>query len=231
MGMAIAFFDLDKTLLAKNSAALWLMWELRRGRIRLDRVVRATAWLLRYRLGKADLEVPIRASVATLRGVRQDEWARRTQAFYRARVRRGYRLGGLAALEAHRARGDRVVLLSSTHQDLAQLVQADLGLDAVLCNAFATDAAGVFTGELDGTLCFGPGKLVAAQALCTQMGERLADSTFYTDSYSDWPVLAAVGHPVAINPDPALVRAAKRHGWPTHNWGTATCAPAPRDQT
>jgi HAD superfamily hydrolase (TIGR01490 family) len=219
--MAIALFDLDKTLLARNSAALWLMWELRQGHVRLHQAALATAWLLRYRLGHTDLALPLQRSVAVLRGVPDSLWRSRTQAFYEAWVRPQYRRGGLEALAQHRLAGDRLVLLSSTHHHLAQAVHRDLGFDHVLCTHLEVDGAGLLTGRIAGELCFGAGKLAAAQNLCAHLGASLDACVFYTDSNSDTPVLEAVGRPVAVNPDPALARRARRSGWPILDWGPA----------
>lgn len=224
--MAIAFFDLDKTLLARNSAALWLMWELRRGNVRLHEAVLATAWLLKYRLGRTDLEEPLRRSAQALCGVPERLWQARTQAFYRARVRDQFRGGGLVALAHHRARGDRVVLLSSTHNHLAQAVQDDLQFDAVLCTTLSTDAQGLLTGGIEGPLCFGEGKLLAARALCARWQVPLPLCTFYTDANADMPVLVAVGRPVAVNPDRVLAQHARLRGWPIEDWGPPVPLPA-----
>lgn len=57
--------------------------------------------------------------------------------------------------------------------------------------------------------------------LAEQLGERLEESSFYTDSYSDMPVLERVKEPVAVNPDPGLRRAARKRGWKIEDWGEA----------
>jgi phosphoserine phosphatase len=67
-------------------------------------------------------------------------------------------------------------------------------------------------------LCFGAGKVVAAEAWAARHGVDLADTTFYTDSYTDLPMLERVGRPVAVNPDPRLARTARRRGWPILRW-------------
>lgn len=219
--MPIALFDLDKTLLARNSAALWLTWELRRGNVRPDQAAIATAWLVRYGLGFGGLEEPMRRSFLALGGVPAAPWGARVVAFYKLRLRHLYRAKGLQALRAHRAAGDVVVPLSSTHHVLANAVQADLHFDHLLCNRLAIDAQGLFTGRLDGPLCFGTGKLTAAADLCARLGEPLSSCVFYTDSASDLPVLQAVGHPVAVNADPTLRRIARKNLWPQVDWGPA----------
>ena len=95
---------------------------------------------------------------------------------------------------------------------------AELGLDDFLCTRFAV-RDGVFTGEVDGTLCYGPGKLVQATEYTRARGVQLEDCSFYTDSYSDLPVLEAVGTPIAAHPDPRLLRHAKKSDWSIVDWG------------
>ncbi|MEO1336693.1 MAG: haloacid dehalogenase-like hydrolase, partial [Myxococcota bacterium] len=68
-------------------------------------------------------------------------------------------------------------------------------------------------------MCFGRGKLELGRAYLESHDERLNDATFYTDSMSDLPMMEAVGHPVAVNPDPRLRRTAKDRGWPIVDWG------------
>src|SRR5690606_3322584 len=102
--------------------------------------------------------------------------------------------------------------------DLADLIAQDLRLDAVLCNRL--EAKGdLHTGRPLGELCYGPGKVRYAEALSAQMGASLRSATFYSDSFSDLPMLEAVGRRVAVHPDPRLRREALRRGWPIESWG------------
>ncbi len=220
--MTVAFFDLDKTLLAVNSGALWVKRERALGFLSAWQAARAAVWLGRYHLGLAAAEEMIEIAVAQLTGQPEAPVAARTQAFFEATVRREYRIGGLRALASHRARGDRVVLLTSSSNYLAGHVAAELGLDGVLCNTLDVAADGTFTGKVRGGVCFGRGKLVHATDYAARAHVRLADCAFYTDSYSDLAVLEAVGRPVAVNPDPRLLRHARRLGWPVEDWGPGT---------
>lgn len=217
--MAVAFFDLDKTLLSVNSATLWVRYELRHKQLKVSQALKAMGWLIRYRLGDADLDAPIRYSISTLKGQDPAILAARTRAFYQSEIRQRYRPGGLAVLDQHRRRGDRIVLLTSTTVFLADAVAEDIHFDAVLCTRFETDANGLFTGRPTEPLCFGAGKLLQAQKLLEQWNIPLRECAFYSDSNADMPMFAAVGHPVAINPDPQLMRHAKRLGWPRYDWG------------
>ena len=108
---------------------------------------------------------------------------------------------------------------------MCDLVARDLAIDDALCNTFEVDASGNHTGRAGGPLCYGAGKLTLAEQYAGRNGESLAGSAFYTDSYSDLPTLAAVGRPVAVNPDLRLRGAALRRGWPVVDWGRGRSLP------
>lgn len=216
--MAIAFFDLDKTLLAVNSGSLWLRSEYRRGMITKRMVLRATLWIARYHLGTVNLESAVLEAMSTLQGDAEADLRARTNHFYARDIARTYRPGGLDAVRHHRARGDRVVMLTSTTQYLAEAVHQDVPMDALLCNRVEV-VNGVFTGKPSGPLCFGTGKLLHAREYAQAHGEDLADASFYTDSMSDVSVLEHVGRPVIVHPDPRLKRHATKRGWPIVDWG------------
>ncbi len=151
--------------------------------------------------------------------MREAELVARTASFYERQVRPLFRPGALRALEHHRRQGDRVVLLTASSHFIAEKVAAELGLDGILCNRLEVDSAGKLTGRTVGPVCFGPGKLIHARTEARAQGEQLAGCVFYTDSFSDVPVLEAVGRPVAVNPDLRLRRRAQRRGWEIVDWG------------
>jgi HAD superfamily hydrolase (TIGR01490 family) len=217
--MGAAFFDLDKTLIARNSGSLWVRSELRGGYISRWEFARASWLLFRYHLGFAAVEDAVLEAIASLAGDREVDVRGRTHAFYDREVHGLYRPGGRAALEAHREAGDQLVLCTTSSNYLSERVSETLGLDHYICNSFEVDAAGVYTGKPVGTLCFGEGKVVRARAWAGAHGIDLADCAAYTDSVSDLPLLEAVGRPVAVNPDPKLRRAARERGWPIEDWG------------
>jgi HAD superfamily hydrolase (TIGR01490 family) len=218
--LAIAFFDLDRTLLSVNSGVLWVRREVALGHLSRTQALQAAAWLARYQLGFAALESVVAQAIAQLQGTPARALRERTVSFWDTQVRHAFRPGGLARLAHHRAARDRLVLLTSSSSYLAELVARELSLDAVLCNTFEIDAQGLHTGRAAGGICFGPGKLVFARAEAERQGVPLSACAFYTDSYSDISVLEQVGSPVAVNPDVRLKRLARRRGWPIENWGT-----------
>jgi HAD superfamily hydrolase (TIGR01490 family) len=214
---AIAFFDLDRTLLSVNSATLWVKRELRLGFISRWAALRGAMWLALYELGLAQMEDAIRTAIGTLAGHSEDEIRARTAAFWREELSGAIRPGAHAVLAAHRARGDQLVLLTSSSNYLSELAAEAMNLDAILCNRFEVEQER-FTGEPVEPLCFATGKLTHARTFADAAGVPLSKCTFYTDSYSDISVLKAVGKAVVVHPDPRLKRAAERHAWAVENW-------------
>ena len=217
--MRIAFFDLDRTLIAANSGTLWVRRELELGHIKPWQALQAAAWLTGYELGLSRIDRVLERAIASLAGVPERDLRDRTASFYEAYVRPLYRPGARLAIEEHRRAGDALVLLTSSSQYLAEHVVRDLKLDGLICNRFEVDPQGLHTGKTVGALCFGSGKLRHASEFAQTQGARLQESVFYTDSYADRPVLEAVGRPVAVNPDRRLRRLAERRRWELLDWG------------
>ncbi len=218
--MPLALFDLDRTLLSVNAGQLWVRREMRLGHVSRWQATKVAAWIFGYHLGFSRVERVLEDAIRTLEGVSEDEIRRRTESFYAEEVAQTYRRRAREVVEDHRTRGDVLALLTSSSTYLSAPVQAELRIEHSLCNRFEV-VDGRFTGKPLGTLCFGPGKLAHARTLADQLGERLEDAAFYTDSASDLPVLEVVAVPVAVNPDPQLARIARKRGWRIEDWGAA----------
>lgn len=217
--MSIAFFDLDKTLLAVNSATLWVRYALRHGLLRRRDALQAMGWLLRYRMGAADFDAPLRRSIKTLAGTSEAAMQAQCARFFQTEIQNIYRPGGLAALSMHKRAGDTVVLLTSSTNYIADAVSQELELAEPLCTRLEIGADGNFTGLPIEPLSYGLGKLQLAEHLAARLNTPLHACTFYSDSAADLPVFLAIGRPVVINPDPRLKRYARRAGWPIEDWG------------
>ncbi|MGO8968229.1 MAG: HAD family hydrolase [Myxococcaceae bacterium] len=216
--MPITFFDFDETLIVGNSGSLWIRRELRSGNINRLQALRAASWMVRYRLGFASMEEALHTAIRSLEGTPEEALRQRTRAFYDEEIQHRYRAGARAAVDHHRSRGEACVLLTASSLYLSELVSAELRLDGVLCTRFRV-RDGLHTGESEGEVCFGAGKLRYAEEYSRRNGVSLAACTFYTDSYSDLPVLERVGQPVLVNPDRRLRREARARGWRVVEWG------------
>jgi HAD superfamily hydrolase (TIGR01490 family) len=118
----------------------------------------------------------------------------------------------LHLVQQHRARGERVYIVSATLQEIVEHIADDLGFDGAV-GSTCEIVDGVYTGR-SLRAAHGEGKAQAVRELAAAEDIDLDGSTAYSDSYSDVPFLEAVGHPVAANPDKKLRRIARERGWP-----------------
>ncbi len=107
---------------------------------------------------------------------------------------------------------DRIVLSASPTEIVSRFAQRS-GLESGVGTTAERDADGVYTGRLSAPFCYREGKLAAMSALAAENGYDLSACYAYSDSASDLPMLAAVGHPVAVNPEPELREIAEERGW------------------
>lgn len=220
-----AFFDLDRTLIACNTAALFLRDLRRRGEISLSKMAQAAGWLATYHLALVDFSTVTRAVAEFLRGRSEAELAERCQRWVEDEVLPRLLPEGLRRIEKHRRDGHLLALLSTTPCYVARPIARTLGLDDFGATEFEV-AGGLFTGNLVGPACYGAGKVHRAERLGLTHGLDLAGSWFYTDSFTDLPMLERVGHAVAVNPDPRLRRAARKKGWPVEDWAVGANRPS-----
>jgi len=214
---AIAFFDLDRTLISINSATSWIRREVRLGHLSRWQALRGGGWILLYHFGFVRMDKALRDAVLMLQGASVDAVTQRTQDFWLEEVKDTIRPGAREAISAHLAQGDRIALLTSSTSILCESVMTELPFEDALCNRLQS-SEGIFTGTLEEPICFGEGKVHHARMLAEKVGVDLAHCTFYTDSYSDRPVLEIVGNPRIVHPDPRLARLASRRGWPVIDW-------------
>ncbi|MSP90880.1 MAG: HAD-IB family hydrolase [Myxococcales bacterium] len=209
----LVLFDMDDTLVRANTAGLYLHSRWQRGLLKRRELLRLVTVQLRYRLDLVDLARLTREAVATLRDQSEAEMQDECRELY-AQVVRPRICPTLAALVvAHRAQGDVTAIVTASTPYVARLLQADLGIDGLLCTDLEV-SAGHFTGSVVGLPCFGAAKVERALALAAQHGLRLDEAVFYTDSHSDLPLLQAVAYPRIVRPDPRLRAVAWRRKWP-----------------
>jgi len=215
--MKAAFFDMDRTLLTVNSGTLWVRFLRRRGEIGRWQYLRALGWAVQYKLSVLDMDAIAARLAADLAGDAEEDMVAKCLYWYRTEIHATIAPRARAAVDEHRGNGERVLLLTSATPYIAHPLAETLGLDDVICSRLEV-VDGRFTGKMHQPLCYGLGKVAHAEAWAERAGIDLAASTFYTDSYTDLPMLERVGRPVAVNPDPRLARVARRRGWPILDW-------------
>jgi HAD superfamily hydrolase (TIGR01490 family) len=215
VGRSAAFFDLDKTVIAKSSALAFGRPFYRDGLIgRRDKDKAAYAQLM-YRVGGADEQqmARIRDAVAQLCTGWRIEQVRQIVNETLEELINPYVYAEAAALIVeHRVAGRDVVLVSSSGEDMVRPIGELLGITDVIATRMAVED-GRYTGVVD-FYAAGVNKASAVRELAEERGYDLATSYAYSDSISDVPLLETVGNPTAVNPDRALRRIAIERGWP-----------------
>jgi HAD superfamily phosphoserine phosphatase-like hydrolase len=121
----------------------------------------------------------------------------------------------LAQIEQACKAGDVCVIITATNSFVTAPIAREFGIE----NLIATEPehrGGEFTGNVASMPCFREGKIACLESWLAAHGwalDSFADSTFYSDSLNDLPLLAKVKHPVAANPDDTLRAHAEQHGW------------------
>jgi len=211
---AAAFFDLDRTLMAGASGFHWARAAQRSGLISRRRLV-ADAWAnVQFRLqGSTDEGTEkVKARVGEwLAGRRVVELERLAPLVLAGVLPRLYPQVLQVAYE-HQDAGRPVYICTAASQGTADMLAHVLGFDGA-AGSRLEEVDGVYTGRYDGPFCYREGKPARMRELAEADGLDLAASWAYSDSESDLPMLRAVGHPVAVNPDRELARVAAQEGW------------------
>ena len=124
---------------------------------------------------------------------------------------------GRAAVARHEAEGDVLAIVTGSTPYAALPLARELGIPHVAATRLEVDD-GCFTGRVTKPMGYGHGKVVLAEGLAAAHDFSLAESTFYSDSITDLPLLERVKTPVVVNPDRRLRRVAKRRGWRIETW-------------
>jgi len=118
-------------------------------------------------------------------------------------------------VRSHQEAGDQVVIVTATNDFITRPIAQLFGVSELIAVELERDASGWITGNVAGVPSMREGKVVRVQQWLAARGLDWAsvDSTFYSDSINDVPLLERVDHPVATNPDPRLRAIAQERGW------------------
>lgn len=214
-----AFFDLDKTVIAGSSTLAFSRPFFRGGLLTPGGAARSMVAQLGYLTVGASHDQMERMKERLGQVARGWEVAR-TEEIVAAAVEEHIRpvvyQEAVDLIAEHHAAGEDVVIVSASSEALVRPIAALLGADHVIASRGAV-SEGRYTGELE-YYAYGPAKATGIEELAREMGYDLAASHAYSDSVTDIPMLAAVGHPVAVNPDRALRRHATEQRWPIRDF-------------
>ncbi len=222
MARVAAFFDLDKTIIAKSSVLAFGRPFYQGGLINRRAVLRSAYAQFMFALAGADAD-----QIERMRA-------------YLTSMCSGWDVGQVREIVSetlheiidpivydeavdliamHKAAGRDVVIVSTSGEEVVAPIGAMLGADHVVATQMVVED-GKYTGEIS-RYAYGPEKATAVLALAEERGYDLARSYAYSDSATDVPMLEAVGHPYAVNPDRALRKLAVERDWPLLTFSNA----------
>ena len=214
MSRAAAFFDLDKTVIAKSSVLAFGRPFYQGGLINRRAVLKSSYAQFVYLVSGADADQTERMrsyltalcagwDVAQVKEIVAETLHELIDPIIYDEA--------AELIEEHRAAGRDVVIVSSSGEEVVEPIGDLLGVDRVVATRMVVED-GKYTGAI-GFYAYGPHKAEAIRRLAEREGYDLAECYAYSDSSTDLPMLEAVGHPTAVNPDRALRKAATEQGW------------------
>lgn len=208
-----AFFDMDKTLIAENSGSVYMKHRYERGEISAWELAAGLGAYLRYKAGILDLPTWVRAMAKEFAGRDVADVEAEARELFAAHMGELVYPAAEALVKHHQDSGHVVVIVSGSTQFAVLPLAEHLKIEHAIYTELEV-ADGELTGNVVEPVCFEDGKIHWLRAFIAEYDVDLARSYFYTDSITDLPLLEIVGHPVAVNPDPMLYRAAVRRRWP-----------------
>jgi HAD superfamily hydrolase (TIGR01490 family) len=213
-GAAAAFFDLDRTLMAGSSAYHFGRAMYKAGGVSRRQIARDALDQLRFRLrGSTDAGVNalLERVMAGIKDKRVSDLARMRPDMLAGILPRVYPQM-IRVVRDHQDAGRPAYIVTAASHEMADVLAIVLAMDGAV-GTRSEVADGVYTGRVNGPFVYGAGKAQAMREFAETRAIDLANSWAYSDSASDLPMLEAVGHPVAVNPDAKLSEVAKREGW------------------
>ncbi|MGE4241110.1 HAD family hydrolase [Ramlibacter sp.] len=212
----LALFDLDHTLLPIDSDYEWGEFTQAIGwtdPVEFKR--RNDAFYAHYQAGTLDVHDYVRFATEAVRLRGPQAAAEAHERFMREVIRPAMHETAHALLRTHREAGDTVVIVTATNEFVTRPIAQAFGVEELIAVELERDASGWITGEISGTPSMREGKVVRVGHWLAARGLDWSDveTTFYSDSTNDIPLLERADHPVATNPDPRLRALAAERGW------------------
>jgi HAD superfamily hydrolase (TIGR01490 family) len=212
--MEAAFFDLDKTVISKSSSLALTRPMYRAGLVSRSALIKGVYAQIVYLLLGADekkLDRLKNGMLALSKGWEREQVEAVVREALIELIDPFIYQEALDLMDLHRASGRRVYIVSSSPEEVVRPVAEHFG-DVRVIATRAKIEDGKYTGELE-FYCAGEGKADAIREVAAREGVDLSESYAYSDSISDVPMLEAVGHPVAVNPDRELRKMAAEREW------------------
>ncbi|MBE2898736.1 HAD family hydrolase [Pasteurellaceae bacterium 20609_3] len=213
----LVLFDLDETLIAGDSASLWVAHLHHCGWVDAAFVAKEQAMMAQYSQGQLPMAAYMRHFLSPLVGKTSPEIAPLVEQFVQSAVLPKVYAQAKQTLAYWQGQGARLIIVSATADFLVNAIAKALGITEVVAIT-CEQRNRTFTGNTVGVLSYQAGKVTRVQAHLQAHAYALRHARFYSDSINDLPLLQAVAHPMVINPDAKLHSHALHHHWPIFHW-------------
>lgn len=215
--MNLALFDLDNTLLSGDSDYEWGQYLIDQGVVEREAYeARNAAFYEQYKAGQLDIHEFLAFALKPLADNEPGALERWRADFIAQRIKPMIGAAARALVQGHLDAGDLCAVVTATNSFVTRPIAATFGIEHLVATE-PESVAGRYTGRVLGTPCFQEGKIARVLDWLSGLGRRLEDfpeSSFYSDSRNDLPLLDRVTRPVAVDPDEVLRAHARARAWP-----------------
>ena len=212
--MSLTIFDLDNTLISDDSDHLWGQFLVEQKLVDSEEYARAnTQFYNDYCDGKLDINEYLRFALSFLAEHPLEKLHQWRQQFIDEKIRPLVLPAAQQLVDKHRNMGNQLIVITATNRFVTEPIVELFGIP----NMLATEPElinGRYTGEYIEEPCYQHGKVTRLNKWLTANKMDLIDSSFYSDSHNDIPLLEKVSHAIAVDPDPKLKRHADEKHWP-----------------
>ncbi len=209
----LAIFDLDNTLLAGDSDALWGEFIAQYGHVNKEEYQRENQRFYdQYKAGVLDIDEFLRFSLKPLSQLSMTELSQLHQSFMQECIIPIISEQARELVQQHRDSGNILLIITATNNFITAPIAREFGIE----NLLATKAEilnNQYTGQVSGIPCFQEGKVTRLNEWLEKTDYSLENSYFYSDSHNDIPLLKKVSYPIAVDPDEKLKEYATQQGW------------------
>ncbi|GBU29107.1 phosphoserine phosphatase [Treponema sp. R8-4-B8] len=207
----VHIFDVDHTIVRKTSTEYFVQMALKEKVIRYSQVSHLLIDWVKYKLASPNNDF-IENTVKKLAGLEKDVLESIADSCFKKRIKPNIYTGAKSIIEEALKNGEKVIFATSSFDFIIKPLEQFFGIEGSLACQLEY-SQGKTTGNLVGYSSFGPKKKTAAVEWMSRNAINPQDVSFYSDSYTDLPLMEYCGNPVAVNPDGILARKAKKRGW------------------
>jgi len=214
---SIAFFDVDHTLVDGNTGFFTSLLLVKKGILKKRRLFQAFYYLFTGHFVYHDVKKVYELILSDMAGQKINYLLELGKYCFEKSIRQRFFEDAIQSVRWHQSKGHSVVLMSSGPTMTLAAIEETLGLNHTF-SIGPVIVDGQLTSKLPDPLCHAEGKLYYAKIYADEKGVPLENCYFYTDHFSDIPLLKEVGFPRVINPDRRLKKEARQKGWPIFRW-------------